>query len=158
MESKIIIRRATESDIEIVQQFGYELLDFERKNWDNSLDPKWPFTESGKQKYLEAIKDKYTIIAEMDGKSVGFLIGKIIKAPAGGARHLSQARVENIYLNEGVRGSGIGAKLIENFRDFCYSNDVNRLDVSVLADNEAAVEFYKKMGFKPRSLNLSQEL
>ena len=85
MESNVIIRQAKESDIEIIQQFGYELLDFERRNWDKSLDAKWPFTEAGKQKYLEAIKDKYTIIAEIDGKAVGFLIGKVIKTSAGDA-------------------------------------------------------------------------
>jgi len=158
MENDIVIRQAKESDIETIQQFGYKLLDFERRNWDNSLDAKWPFSEAGKQKYLEAINEKYTLIAEIDGKAVGFLIGKIIKTSAGDARHLNQARVENIYVDENIRKSGIGAKLIEKFKDFCRNNDVNRLDVSVLADNEVAVEFYKKMGFKSRSLNLSQEL
>lgn len=158
MENKIIIRQATEPDLKTVQQFGYEMLDFERRNWDNSLDPKWPFSETGEQKYLEAIKNKYTIIAEKDGKAVGFLIGKIIKAPVGDARHLDQARIENIYVDESARKFGIGAQLINNFRDFCRSEDVDRLDVSVLAGNEVAVEFYKKMGFRPRSLNLTQEL
>ena len=158
MKNEILLRRANENDLEIVQQFGYKLLNFERKNWDASLDPSWPFSESGEQKYLEAIKNKYTLLAIKDSVPVGFLIGKIIDFSSDSARNIKQARLENIFVNEDVRGDGIGIKLIENFCDYCKNVGVSRLDVSVLANNEVAVNFYKRVGFEPRSLNLSREL
>lgn len=55
----IVLRRATESDIEIVQAFGAKLLNYERENYDPSL-------------YLN-----------------------------------------NIYVDEGQRGAGIGERLVE---------------------------------------------
>ena len=62
----ITIRRATLKDLKTIQRFGYELLDYERRNWDPALDVNWPFSKEGEQKYLTAITDKYTIIAEKD--------------------------------------------------------------------------------------------
>ena len=160
MERKydITIRRATEEDVETIQRFGFELLDFERQNWDPTLDAKWPFTEEGKQKYLAAIRNKYTIIAEKDGEPVGYLIGKIIDASPDSARPIKQAYLENIYVSESVRGANIGGEIFASFKTYCKSEGVSRINVSVLAANENAVKFYEKVGFSPRSINLSQEI
>jgi ribosomal protein S18 acetylase RimI-like enzyme len=158
MKYDISIRRATESDIKTIQQFGFELLDFERKNWDPSLDTKWPFSKEGEEKYLSAIKNKYTIVAEKDGEPVGYLIGKIIDISPDSARPIKQAYLENIYVSESLRGANIGSEIFANFKDFCKKEGVSRINVSVLAANENAVEFYKNSGFSPRSINLSQEI
>lgn len=154
----ITIRRATTDDIETIQQLGFELLDFERKNWDPSFDAKWPFSEEGKKKYLAAIENKYTIIAEKDGKPVGYLIGKIIDISPDSARPIKQAYLENIYVSESLRGANIGSEIFANFKDYCKSEGVSRINVSVLSDNKNAVEFYKNVGFSPRSISLSQEI
>ena len=154
----IIVRRATLEDIKTIQQFGYKLLDYERQNWDPALDVNWPFSKEGEQKYFTAITDKYTIIAEKDKKPVGYLIGKVIDAAPGSARHIKQAYLENIFVSDSDRKSGVGVKLIVDFRDYCKKEGVSRINVSVLAANTIAVDFYQKVGFSPRSLSLSQEL
>lgn len=154
----ITIRRATLDDLKIIQQFGYELLEYERRNWDPALDSNWPFSKEGEQKYRMAITDKYTVIAENDHQPVGYLIAKIIDTAPGSARSIKQAYLENIYVVSSARKSGIGAKLVANFQDYCKKEGVNRINVSVLAANTAAVDFYQKVGFSPRSLNLSQDL
>lgn len=154
----ITIRRATLDDLKIIQQFGYELLEYERQNWDPALDSNWPFSKEGEQKYRTAITDKYTVIAENDHQPVGYLIAKIIDIAPGSARSIKQAYLENIYVVSSARKSGIGAKLVVNFQDYCKKEGVNRINVSVLAANTAAVDFYQKVGFSPRSLNLSQDL
>ena len=154
----IIVRRATLEDIKTIQQFGYKLLDYERQNWDSALDVNWPFSKEGEQKYRTAITDKYTIITEKDGKPVGYLIGKVVDAAPGSARHIKQAYLENIFVSDSDRKSGVGVKLIVDFRDYCKKEGVSRINVSVLAANTIAVDFYQKVGFSPRSLSLSQEL
>lgn len=158
MEKQITTRRAEESDLKTVQDFGYKLLEFERQNWDSSLDPNWPYSETAAKKYLEAIKSDYVVFPEIDGKPVGFLIGKVIETPADDARHIKRARLENIYIDEEARNAGVGAKTFEVFRNYCKQEGVSRMDVSVLADNDSAVDFYKKMNFRPRSINLSQDI
>jgi GNAT superfamily N-acetyltransferase len=154
----ITIRRAALEDLKIIQRFGYELLDYERQNWDPALDINWPFSKEGEQKYRFAITDKYTIIAEKDKKSAGYLIGKIVGAAPGSARNIKQAYLENIFVSDSARKSGVGAKLITEFKDYCKKEGVSRINVSVLAANTTAVDFYQKVGFSPRSLSLSQEL
>lgn len=154
----ITIRRAALEDLKIIQRFGYELLDYERQNWDPALDINWPFSKEGEQKYRFAITDKYTIIAEKDKKPAGYLIGKIVGAAPGSARNIKQAYLENIFVSDSARKSGVGAKLITEFKDYCKKEGVSRINVSVLAANTTAVDFYQKVGFSPRSLSLSQEL
>ena len=154
----ISIRRAVEADLPVIQALASGLLNYERENFDSSLDANWTFSEEAKKKYLVAINEKYTIIAENDGEPVGYLIGKIFSTPADSARVIKQAMLENIFVNAELRGSGIGQKLIQKFLDYCRSEGVDRVNVSVLAKNENTIKFYEKTGFLPRSLNLSMEL
>ena len=153
-----IIRRAKESDITTIQEFGSKLLNFERENYDSSLDKNWAFSDEAKTKYLDAIRNRYVSIAEVDGQPVGFLIGTIITPTNNSARQIKQANLQNIYVDEDMRKTGLGKKLIEDFRQYCRSNGVVRLNVSVLARNTTATDFYYNNGFEPQSLNLSQEL
>ena len=154
----ITIRRANTSDIETIQKFGSELLNFERKNYDPSLDENWAFSDEAKAKYLASIQNNYVTIAEIDAKPVGFLLGSIIEPKSGDARQIKQAYLQNIYVDKELRKAGVGKKLIDDFKQYCKKENVNRLNVSVLAANEVAVGFYDKVGFKPRSINLFQEL
>jgi ribosomal protein S18 acetylase RimI-like enzyme len=154
----IVLRRATESDIEIVQAFGAKLLNYERENYDPSLDKDWAFSDEAKGKYLAAIKEKYVLIAEAGGRPAGFLIGGIMPVKPGDARPIKQAYLNNIYVDESQRGAGIGERLVEEFKTYCKNEGVSRIGVSVLAANETANRFYNKVGFTPRSINLSLDL
>ena len=154
----VFIRRAKTSDIEIVQEFGSKLLNFERENYDSSLSSGWAFSSEAKDRYLDAIQNEYVILAEMDKRPVGFLIGSIIEPKASSARQIKQAYLKNVYVDEDFRKNGIGKMLIEDFKEYCQNNNVKQLNVSVLAANETAVGFYNAIGFRPRSLNLSQKL
>ncbi|MBD9510197.1 GNAT family N-acetyltransferase [Ensifer sp. ENS10] len=68
-------------------------------------------------------------VAEIDGEVVGFigLIGNFI----GG-----------LFVDPHIRGAGIGRALVED-----ATARLGRLDVSVYADNQAAVAFYLRLGF-----------
>lgn len=154
----IIIRRAEVSDLETVQKFGSKLLNFEREKYDSSLDEGWAFSDEAEAKYLNAIQNRYVSIAEADGRPVGFLIGNIVTPTIKDARQIKQANLQNIYVDENMRKTGIGKKLIDEFEKYCRGEGVIRLNVSVLAANKAAIDFYYNNGFKPRSFNLSREL
>lgn len=49
MNEEIKIRRVNIDDLNIIQQLGTELAEFEHKNWDSDLDPKWPLSTTGEQ-------------------------------------------------------------------------------------------------------------
>ena len=155
---KITIRKATEADINTIQTFGSKLLNYERENYDPSLDGDWAFTDQAKAIYLKAIQEQYVIIASIDDAPAGFLIGNIIQPKPQDARKIKQANLQNVYVDESQRRSGIGKQLVDTFKKYCVKEGVNRLNVSVLAANKTALSLYEKTGFRPRSINLSQEL
>ena len=94
----------------------------------------------------------------MDERPIGFLIASIIEPKTGDARQIRQAYLQNIYVEENYREAGVGKELVDNFKDYCRKEGVKRLNVSVLAVNKNAAKFYDGIGFKPRSINLFQEL
>lgn len=153
----INIRKAESSDLSTVQQFGYELLEYERVNWDPALDPSWPFSEEGRQKYERAINDRYVLIAEDEGKPVGFLIATLSEAVPGSARNISTAQLNNIYIREEKRGHGIGEQLCDEFLKYCQEKTIDKISVTVNSRNKHAIEFYEKMGFSPSLHILSIE-
>ena len=52
------------------------------------------------------------------------------------------------WLRSEYRGRGIGRLLAEESFRFARSKDYRKVVIQVLADNEAALRFYRKLGFE----------
>lgn len=152
------IRRAELKDLPIVQKLGYQLLETERQGWDPTLDSSWAKGEGGRKMYLDAIENKYVVLAEDDGEVVGYLIGKVHFPDKQAARHIVIARLINIYVDETHRHQGVGKKLFDHFYEHCLEQGVEDLEVLVSAKNENAIEFYKKQSFTPKRIAMVQKL
>nr|WP_113537769.1 GNAT family N-acetyltransferase [Ensifer sp. SSB1] len=68
-------------------------------------------------------------VAEIDGKVVGFI-------------GLIESFIGGLFVDPDIRGSGIGRALVED-----AAARLGQLEVSVYADNQAAVDFYRRRGF-----------
>ncbi|MBZ7921338.1 GNAT family N-acetyltransferase [Ensifer adhaerens] len=68
-------------------------------------------------------------VAEIDGKVVGFI-------------GLIESFIGGLFVDPDIRGSGIGRALVED-----AASRLGQLEVSVYADNQAAVDFYHRRGF-----------
>lgn len=68
----------------------------------------------------------------------------------------NEGEIDSIYVEEGYRGQGIGAELIKRSLKWMDDKRVNKKTVRVSIGNKEAVEFYKRYGFRPRSLTLEQ--
>ena len=158
----ITIRKATKDDIKLIQQFGYELLEYERKRWDPALEADWPFSESGKKFYEMAIDKGYVTIAEEeengDNKPVGYLLGRVSPADKNAARVMATAHLHNIFVYDDYRKKNVGKQLFEDFKSHCKKEGVKKITVTVKVDNTDAIKFYEKTNFKPANMILSQEL
>lgn len=156
-DSPISILKACDDDLPAIQQLGYELLAHERDNWESSLDPNWPFSEGGRARYLSAMHSDYVLIARISGEPVGYLIGHV-DSLTDDARNIKIARLQNLYVVKEARRLGIAAKMFTGFKSYCFSQGADRIDVSVLAENEDAISFYEKIGLTTRSMNLSMKI
>lgn len=68
------------------------------------------------------------------------------------------AELENTLVLEAYRGKGIGKQLFDGFVEWCKEQDVGKIKVEASAQNEGAINFYHKRGFKDYALVMEVDL
>lgn len=84
------------------------------------------------------------LAAEIDGEIVGYLIGLVRWGDMG---HILAVAVDKPY-----RRRGVGSALMINAIDRLSRNGADKIRLEVRAGNEAAQNFYGKIGFEPRKV------
>jgi RimJ/RimL family protein N-acetyltransferase len=84
-----------------------------------------------------------TLIAEEDHVIVGFL-----STDRGFANRIKHSAYVVTGILRDYRGKGIGHQLFEQLDSWALTNDIKRLELTVMTHNEPAIKLYKKMGFK----------
>ncbi len=102
------------------------------------------------RKYFERhvrSRTRKAIVAELNGKIVGFLLGEIQKRPPifTTAR---QAYVDSIGVLEIHRKQGIGTVMLEVFAEWTRQNKIPYIMLNVVVENGPAIRCYEKDGFK----------
>ncbi|MFH1501223.1 MAG: GNAT family N-acetyltransferase [archaeon] len=140
------IREAKIEEVEEILKLNQQLFDYEFENFDKTLDCNW--SPKNKGYFEKAIKGKnsITLVAVLDGKIIGYLVGGIHKA--GNYRKIEKlVEVENTFILEEQRGKGVGEKLFKMFLEWAKKKKVKRMKVVASAKNKRAINFYKKCGF-----------
>ncbi len=84
------------------------------------------------------------LIAEFDGKAVGMAVYSLYRlATFSGKRVLY---IEDIFVEQSRRGSGIGKALFEKLKDTAAALDCIKIEWKCLAWNDNARGFYEKQG------------
>ena len=153
----MLIRNATLEDLSTIQELNHDLF-LSDNEWNGDLDCDWPYSEEGEKYFREAIEsERYiSIVAEVDDKIVGYLNGFIRKP--NGAYLGKRAEIDNMCVTEIVRGKGVGTALVDGFKKWAKSNDVERIMVEAFSANEKAVAFYQKSGLRMYATVLSEEI
>jgi GNAT superfamily N-acetyltransferase len=68
------------------------------------------------------------------------------------------ALIEELVVDEGVRGQGVGRALIQAAIDWAKAQNCSEVEVSTEADNLKAQAFYRRLGFESAALLLEYEL
>lgn len=82
-------------------------------------------------------------MAEYDGESVGLAIWFYTFSTFRGRHGIW---LEDLYVRPALRGRGIGKALLSRLAERCLSEDLARLEWSVLDWNTPSIAFYKAMG------------
>ena len=93
------------------------------------------------------------IVAECDGRIVGFLLGTIEKRPPVFAQSL-QAYVDSIGVLESYKNQGIGTMLMNAFEKWARKMGMPFIMLNVVTENSSAIHLYEKLGY--RTVILSQ--
>lgn len=67
-------------------------------------------------------------------------------------------RVTNLYVSALNRQKGLGTALLQRAEEYVKSQGCDVMKVEVFAPNEPARNFYKKLGYEPRSIDQIKKL
>ncbi len=95
----------------------------------------------GKSFYEKIIKEGVSLVIELEDKMAGFLIAELDS-------DLDFAYLTQLFVLPDQQGQGLGKMLIEAYLEKCKEAGVAKVYLFVQENNEKAVEFYKKQGFK----------
>ncbi len=108
--------------------------------------------ESEFQEYLNWIG----FVAEDDNQLIGFIFGRI-KEKAHKVID-KEGYVEEFFVTERMRGNGIGTKLFDKIIEEFKSKGCKSLGTDAYASNTKALEYYKKLGFNERIVQLVRDI
>ena len=153
MENNIIIRESNTSDSKAV----YDLLLIIAELHKNGRPEMFPNLVS---KYtVEEVRsrlskeDNGVFVAELDGKTVGYVFCEIIKEGAGTTLY-----IDDLCVEPSCRRMGIAGMLMDKTKEYAKQKNCAFLMLNVWEFNKSAIEFYEKYGFETRTRHMEIKL
>ena len=147
------IRKALIKDLQRIQELNNKLFDLELAKFDSHLIKNWPLSDEGAIYFKNAILNSFVIVAEIDNKVVGYLLGEESSIPY---YDFKIAELCNMCIDENYRGRGIGNALYQEFENYFKERGITRFIVTASFKNENAKAFYRKMGFEEANSTLTK--
>jgi len=136
----MIIRKAVESDNQIIFKFICELAEYEKLTHEVSA------TEEILLESLFVKKQAEVLIAEVEGAPIGFALFFHNFSTFKGRACLY---LEDLYIKPEYRGKGFGKALLIELAKIAVERNCVRFEWAVLDWNKPSINFYKKMGAIP---------
>ena len=140
--STLNIRPATVNDVDQIMQFVVDLAIYEKEE-----DAVIARPEDFKKALFCESPQAYCLIAEADGKAVGFAVYFFSFSTWLGQHGIY---LEDLYVTPESRGIGAGKALLKQLAVIAVEKNLGRVEWSVLDWNEPSIKFYKAMGAEPK--------
>ncbi|MEE9525866.1 MAG: GNAT family N-acetyltransferase [Candidatus Woesearchaeota archaeon] len=125
----------TESIIKLVHEILFEVFNAEARNIED--------LKNIKKEYFE--KKGVFYVAEDDGKIVGTIAAE---------KETDRiARLKRMFVKKEYRKQKLGQRLLDQLLEFCKKKGYEKIILSTYPQMKAAIEFYKKNGFKEYKRN-----
>ena len=138
-EQQAVIRLLSPDDVDIFRRIRLEALSQEPlsfasvyEDWAQLSDEEW-------RQHL----DHPVFIAFVDEEPVG-MMGVKFQRPS---RFSHRATVIGVYVRKGQRGTGMARLLLDHVIQHASDHRVQQLELTVNAENSAAIRFYQRHGF-----------
>jgi ribosomal protein S18 acetylase RimI-like enzyme len=156
----IEIRTATMDDYEAICSLFSEL-----DAYHVGVDPETFQASDGLPRPLERVKafldeeDKAFYVAAYEGVIVGFLNCELADSPdLPMFRPRRFVKVQSVFVTREQRRQGIARRLIEEAKRWARSKEADKLELSVYAANQPAVEAYRRLGFRDLKQTMEVDL
>ena len=112
------------------------------------------FEQSGFLATLE--DDRMTALVAEEGEEInGYLLAEKKYSPY--LREPNVVHISNIGVKKGLRGKGIGKKLMDALFEMCKAEGVDEIRLGVFNKNTVAYKFYERYGFEPFEQRMSSK-
>lgn len=102
-------------------------------------------------------KDTLTLVAEVEGQLVGYLIANKQRRPPI-YRHTKVAYLSDAYVTDAHRGHGILRTFMDELQKWCKAEGITAIDVQLFENNKEAQTIYRNLGFHDYRVVLRQEV
>lgn len=156
---KINIRRADKSDVTLLQDLNHKIM-VNNIKYDLHFNPNWEQTKYGCSFFEDRCTKPnwHTVIAEADGKPVGYLNGSIDNFGYRYPRFQKVAAIENVGVIPEYQNKGIGKLLMEDFRKWAKKNQAIQIQLTCFSKNTRVLDWYKRLGFEPSDIILQKKV
>ena len=138
-DTDIILRPATSEDVPVILALIKALAEYQRQERQVTV------TEEDLRRDGFGTSPKFEcVIAELDDKPVGLAVFHPTYSTWEGASGLY---IDDLFVDEAVRGKGVGQKLISNIAHTARQRNYSYLALNVVHANPAR-NFYDRFGFK----------
>jgi GNAT superfamily N-acetyltransferase len=151
--TEVRIRRATTQDIPGLVESSAGLFAEDAGTRDPTLSQLWP-RDHGPDSFRNSLDnpEKLVLVVDDDNGVVGHLTAGL--AGPTDIRPIRVATLESMYVFPEHRSLGVGAQLVAQFRQWARDAGADRIAVTAYTDNDSAIKFYVRQGFRSQSLKL----
>ena len=151
-----MLELARESDWEAVKRLSVQIHDL-HADWrpDIYYHTEEPYP---KPAFLDAINKRLVYVAKLQDVVVGYVVLCVIEKGGPGTVPKRQLRLESICVDEALRGRGIGKAMVTDVRALARVFRCTELILGVHPENDEAIAFYQKCGFRIRTINMDAVL
>lgn len=153
------IRRAKESDINVIDKLLYEVHKVHS-------DVRPDLFKAGSKKYTDdelrqilSDNSRPVFVAEKNGKVLGYIF--CVYQQHIGNNSLTDIKtlyIDDLCVDEAARNMNIGSLLYNYAVDYARENGFYNVTLNVWADNINAVKFYEKLGLKIQKIGMEKIL
>ena len=110
------------------------------------------------ERMVEGISARELYVAKLNDQIVGYVSLKIRNYDHPGLVKRKVMVVDEICVEETLRGNGIGMAMMEDVRALAKAFRCTDLQLGVYPQNDEAVGFYQKCGFTIRSIDMQRKV
>lgn len=111
-----------------------------------------------KEAFLENIRRKMLYVAKLENRVVGYVLLSTFVKDGPGTVPKKVMRLDVICVDEALRGHGIGKNLVSDVRALAKAFGCKEILLGVHPENDEAVAFYQKCGFRIRTIHMDMKV
>ncbi len=110
------------------------------------------------QTFLEGIQNRTLYVAKSDARVIGYVALSFLQKSGVGVVERKSLRIDSICVDESYRGQGIGKQMITDVRALAKAFGCREVILGVYPENDSAIGFYQKCGFRIRAIHMDMKV